>query len=143
MIPSTCGGIWPSTLEKARLPGGGRPKMVREAVDKLLAGLQVEGDHLRHRKCRRLEWLTGCCRSCDRAPEFQQVPIAMLTSRMNDKHRKLAMNLGASAYFSKPYNEQVLIKTLQGMIEQKYCRATIAFRSSHRGWSPFLFFFPE
>jgi two-component system, chemotaxis family, sensor histidine kinase and response regulator PixL len=36
----------------------------------------------------------------------------MLTSRNNDKHRKLAMDLGASAYFSKPYNEQELLQQL-------------------------------
>ena len=40
----------------------------------------------------------------------------MLTSRSNEKHRKLAMNLGASAYFSKPYNEQQLIETIGELI---------------------------
>ncbi|MEO1401542.1 MAG: hypothetical protein AAFV72_09900 [Cyanobacteria bacterium J06635_1] len=41
------------------------------------------------------------------------MPIVMLTSRSSEKHRKLAMNLGATAYFSKPYNEQELLKTLK------------------------------
>ena len=40
------------------------------------------------------------------------IPITMLTSRTGDKHRQLAMKLGANAYFSKPYREQMLLDTL-------------------------------
>jgi two-component system, chemotaxis family, sensor histidine kinase and response regulator PixL len=47
------------------------------------------------------------------APEFEQIPVTMLTSRSGDKHRQLAMSLGATAYFSKPYNEQALLQTLK------------------------------
>jgi chemosensory pili system protein ChpA (sensor histidine kinase/response regulator) len=50
-------------------------------------------------------------------PHLEQVPIAMLTSRSSEKHRQLATNLGANAYFSKPYNEQVLLRTLAQLIE--------------------------
>ncbi|MCU0549536.1 MAG: hybrid sensor histidine kinase/response regulator [Leptolyngbya sp. Prado105] len=46
-----------------------------------------------------------------------QLPVMMLTSRSGEKHRKLAENLGAAAYFSKPYNEQVLLKTLDSMVK--------------------------
>ncbi|HEY9734620.1 MAG TPA: response regulator [Trichocoleus sp.] len=35
-----------------------------------------------------------------------QIPTVMLTSRSNDKHRWLAMQLGATDYFTKPYLEQ-------------------------------------
>ena len=49
-------------------------------------------------------------------PQFEQLPIAMLTSRSNDKHRKLAMKLGAAAYFSKPFNEQEMLQTLSSLI---------------------------
>ncbi len=45
-------------------------------------------------------------------PEFVEIPVTMLTSRSGDKHRNLAMNLGATAYFSKPYQEQSLLKSL-------------------------------
>ncbi|TBR59757.1 hybrid sensor histidine kinase/response regulator [Westiellopsis prolifica IICB1] len=48
--------------------------------------------------------------------EFKNIPIAMLTSRSSDKHRQLAMQLGAKAYFSKPYNEQELLRTLEELI---------------------------
>ncbi|WP_016949252.1 hybrid sensor histidine kinase/response regulator [Anabaena sp. PCC 7108] len=48
--------------------------------------------------------------------EFKNIPIAMLTSRSSNKHRQMAMQLGARAYFSKPYNEQDLLRTLEDMI---------------------------
>ncbi len=41
----------------------------------------------------------------------------MLTSRSSQKHRQLAMNLGATAYFTKPYNEQTLLQTLEDLIQ--------------------------
>jgi len=50
--------------------------------------------------------------------QFLNLPIVMLTSRSNEKHRKLAMNLGASAYFSKPYNEKELLDEFAELINQ-------------------------
>ena len=47
---------------------------------------------------------------------LKTLPIIMLTSRSGSKHRKLAMTLGASGYFSKPYNERELLKTLNEII---------------------------
>ncbi|MGB5596767.1 MAG: response regulator [Crocosphaera sp.] len=46
----------------------------------------------------------------------QHLPVIMLTSRSGDKHRQLAMNLGASAYFSKPFKETNLLATIQQLI---------------------------
>jgi chemosensory pili system protein ChpA (sensor histidine kinase/response regulator) len=66
-------------------------------------------------------------------PEFQSLPIAMLTSRSNEKHRKLAMNLGASAYFSKPYNEQDLLEKMADLIG--ISRANPLFLSSYSTYS--------
>ncbi|ELR98793.1 Hpt domain-containing protein [Gloeocapsa sp. PCC 73106] len=51
-----------------------------------------------------------------RDQEFLKIPVAMLTSRSNDKHRRLAMQLGADAYFTKPYIEQEFLKSIQQMI---------------------------
>ncbi|MGF1568766.1 MAG: response regulator [Nodosilinea sp.] len=39
-------------------------------------------------------------------PALAAIPTLMLTSRSNDKHRWLALQLGATGYFSKPYLEQ-------------------------------------
>lgn len=46
----------------------------------------------------------------------QHLPVIMLTSRSGDKHRELAINLGASAYFSKPFKENNLLTTIQQLI---------------------------
>ncbi len=48
--------------------------------------------------------------------KLSHIPVTMLTSRSGDKHRQLATQLGADAYFSKPYNEQALLQTLQRLI---------------------------
>ncbi|KAI9131080.1 response regulator [Acaryochloris sp. CCMEE 5410] len=52
-------------------------------------------------------------------PNFKSIPVAMLTSRSGDKHRKLAMTLGASAYFSKPFREKELLQTLEQFTQAK------------------------
>jgi two-component system, chemotaxis family, sensor histidine kinase and response regulator PixL len=48
--------------------------------------------------------------------EFKNIPVLMLTSRSGDKHRKIAMNLGASGYFSKPFKEQELLARLTELV---------------------------
>lgn len=48
--------------------------------------------------------------------QFKNIPVLMLTSRSGDKHRKIAMNLGARGYFSKPFKEQELLATLTQLI---------------------------
>ncbi|MBW4663285.1 MAG: hybrid sensor histidine kinase/response regulator [Chroococcus sp. CMT-3BRIN-NPC107] len=49
-------------------------------------------------------------------PTFKQLPVAMLTSRNGQKDRQLAMQLGATAYFSKPYNEHELLQAIRQML---------------------------
>jgi two-component system, chemotaxis family, sensor histidine kinase and response regulator PixL len=86
----------------------------REAVDQLLGGLQVQAV-ICDVEMPRLDGY-GVLSEIKTLPQFRRLPIAMLTSRSNEKHRKLAMNLGATAYFSKPYNEQELLATLASLI---------------------------
>ena len=50
-------------------------------------------------------------------PTYKNTPVVMLTSRSGDRHRKIAMNLGASAYFSKPFQEHILLQTLRELIQ--------------------------
>ncbi|WP_431706338.1 hybrid sensor histidine kinase/response regulator [Geminocystis sp. CENA526] len=54
-----------------------------------------------------------------RYPELNKIPVAMLTSRSNDKHRKLATHLGANAYFTKPYIEQKFLQSIKSLVDQK------------------------
>jgi two-component system, chemotaxis family, sensor histidine kinase and response regulator PixL len=86
----------------------------QEAVDQLLGGLQVQAV-ICDVEMPRLDGY-GVLSEIKSRSEFRNLPIAMLTSRSNEKHRKLAMNLGATAYFSKPYNEQELLQTLETLI---------------------------
>jgi len=51
-------------------------------------------------------------------PQFANIPVVMLTSRSNDKHRWLAMQLGANAYFTKPYLEQEFLGAIKQLLEQ-------------------------
>ena len=37
------------------------------------------------------------------------LPVAMITSRMAEKHREHAMSLGANHYLGKPYGEEELL----------------------------------
>jgi chemosensory pili system protein ChpA (sensor histidine kinase/response regulator) len=50
-------------------------------------------------------------------PSFQSLPIIVLTARNNENDQKLALDLGATAYFSKPYREQELIATLRQLVQ--------------------------
>ena len=88
----------------------------QEAVEKVFSGLPIQAA-ICDIEMPRLDGY-GVLGEIKNHPEFKQLPIAMLTSRGNEKHRKLAMKLGASAYFSKPYNEQELLGTLATMIQQ-------------------------
>ena len=47
---------------------------------------------------------------------LKSVPIAMLTSRGADRHRQMAVDLGASGYFTKPYLEEALLDAAQRML---------------------------
>lgn len=46
----------------------------------------------------------------------KDIPVVMLTSRSATKHRDLAMRLGASAYFAKPFKDEDLLQTLTQLI---------------------------
>ncbi|MEB3174611.1 MAG: hybrid sensor histidine kinase/response regulator [Cyanobacteriota bacterium] len=45
------------------------------------------------------------------------IPVALLTSRGADRHRKVAAQLGASGYFTKPYTEKDILDAASRMIQ--------------------------
>ena len=49
-------------------------------------------------------------------PALARIPTVMLTSRSNEKHRRLAMQLGAIDYFTKPYLEQNFLGAIASYI---------------------------
>ncbi|MEL6438323.1 MAG: hybrid sensor histidine kinase/response regulator [Cyanobacteria bacterium J06621_8] len=50
--------------------------------------------------------------------EYQNIPVIILTSRDSDKHRQLALELGASGYLVKPCPEQELIATISQTVQK-------------------------
>jgi chemotaxis family two-component system sensor histidine kinase/response regulator PixL len=50
-------------------------------------------------------------------PALVKVPLVILTSRSSEKHRRLALHLGATAYFTKPYIEQDFLRAIRSIIE--------------------------
>ena len=46
---------------------------------------------------------------CRQDPKFSQIPIVMLTTRGGQKHRDLAMTLGAKNYLTKPQSDRELL----------------------------------
>lgn len=48
---------------------------------------------------------------------LSELPIAMLTSRGADRHRRMAYDLGAKGYFTKPYLEEHLLDAAQRMLK--------------------------
>jgi chemosensory pili system protein ChpA (sensor histidine kinase/response regulator) len=54
--------------------------------------------------------LTSHIRSRD---DLKSVPVIMITSRSQEKHRRLAEQAGVSRYITKPYNEGELLQTIR------------------------------
>jgi len=50
-------------------------------------------------------------------PSLAHLPIAMLTSRGSERHRQMAAQLGARAYFTKPYLEESLLDASQRLLQ--------------------------
>lgn len=46
-------------------------------------------------------------------PAWKALPVVMVTSRSGDKHRTKAMELGASAYLVKPYQDELLLRKIR------------------------------
>ncbi len=56
-------------------------------------------------------------RSIRATQRFANIPVAMLTSRSGEKHRQMAMELGANQYFTKPYSEAQLLQAIPKLIQ--------------------------
>ncbi|HSH40954.1 MAG TPA: Hpt domain-containing protein [Arenicellales bacterium] len=47
---------------------------------------------------------------------YRDIPIIMITSRAGAKHREKAMELGANAYLTKPYQERELLEQINALL---------------------------
>ena len=50
---------------------------------------------------------------------FRTIPIIMITSRVGEKHRNRATEIGVDRYLGKPYQESDLLRTIKGLLEEK------------------------
>jgi chemotaxis protein histidine kinase CheA/ActR/RegA family two-component response regulator len=49
-------------------------------------------------------------------PRLSQIPIVMITSRVGDKHRSRAMEIGVNDYLGKPYQEHQLLDAIEPLV---------------------------
>lgn len=50
---------------------------------------------------------------------YKNIPIIMLTARTEESERKLGMETGADAYFTKPYDPEQFLKAIAKFLEEK------------------------
>src|ERR1700689_1181974 len=55
-------------------------------------------------------------------PRLRDVPIIMITSRVGEKHRARAIELGVNDYLGKPYQESQLIDAITPLVAQRRAR---------------------
>ena len=101
------------TLEKANYRVE-QAKDGQDAIDKITSGI-VPQAVICDIEMPRLDGF-GFLSRIQAQPQHKDIPVIMLTSRSGDKHRRLAMSLGATAYFSKPFKEKELLAILKEVI---------------------------
>jgi chemosensory pili system protein ChpA (sensor histidine kinase/response regulator) len=52
-------------------------------------------------------------------PRLRDVPIIMITSRVGEKHRARAIELGVNDYLGKPYQESQLLDAITPLVAQR------------------------
>ena len=52
-------------------------------------------------------------------PRLKEVPIIMVTSRVGEKHRARAIELGVDDYLGKPYQEAQLLDAITPLVERR------------------------
>jgi len=50
---------------------------------------------------------------------FSDVPIIMITSRVGDKHRARAIEIGVNDYLGKPYQDAKLLEAITRLLDEK------------------------
>ena len=49
-------------------------------------------------------------------PDTEELPIIMITSRVGDKHRARAIEVGVNDYLGKPYQERELLEAVRHLL---------------------------
>ncbi len=56
-------------------------------------------------------------------PRLKDIPIIMITSRVGDKHRARAIELGVDDYLGKPYQEAQLLEAIEPLVARRRAQA--------------------
>ena len=51
-------------------------------------------------------------------PRLKDIPIVMITSRVGEKHRARAIELGVNEYLGKPYQEGQLLQAIEPLVRR-------------------------
>jgi chemosensory pili system protein ChpA (sensor histidine kinase/response regulator) len=62
-------------------------------------------------------------------PRVSDIPIVMITSRVGEKHRARAIELGVNDYLGKPYQENQLLDAIEPLVEARRRRAAARARA--------------
>jgi chemosensory pili system protein ChpA (sensor histidine kinase/response regulator) len=52
-------------------------------------------------------------------PRISDLPIIMITSRVGDKHRARAIEIGVNDYLGKPYQDATLLDAITRLLEER------------------------
>jgi chemosensory pili system protein ChpA (sensor histidine kinase/response regulator) len=52
-------------------------------------------------------------------PRLRHIPIVMITSRVGEKHRARAMEIGVDHYLGKPYQESDLLTAIRSLVGEE------------------------
>jgi len=59
-------------------------------------------------------------------PRLNDIPIVMITSRVGEKHRARAIELGVNDYLGKPYQESQLLDAIEPLVRERRSRRAAA-----------------
>jgi len=59
-------------------------------------------------------------------PRLNDIPIVMITSRVGEKHRARAIELGVNDYLGKPYQESQLLDAIEPLVRARRSRIATA-----------------
>ena len=90
---------------QAKEGGEALQKLEQEPVTMILCDLEMPGMN-------GFEFL----RARQQIPHVASIPTIILTSRTGDKHRRLAQDLGATSYLTKPYLISQLLEAINNVI---------------------------
>jgi two-component system, chemotaxis family, sensor histidine kinase and response regulator PixL len=89
----------------------------REALEQLAQNPEIQAAFcdIEMPKMNGFEFLNACRQ--ERTKEL--LPVIMLSSRSNEKHRQVAKYMGANEYLTKPFFEHELLKTLVDLLSER------------------------